>query len=128
MNYEVNKTKPDDIIFPNDSNMIISRINAQLAEFNPQGTLIAIGCKHGSVLIMDFMTKEIVRCFSVYEDFEFEVNSDVDQFYNFRKLNYAYLEDDFVLLQKPQDERDCAAEARKKVIQFEPKDKTKCKA
>jgi hypothetical protein len=49
-----------------------------LAEFNPQGTLIAIGCKYASVLIMDFMTKEIVRCFSIYEDFDIDVNSDVD--------------------------------------------------
>jgi hypothetical protein len=97
MNYEVNKNKADDIIFPNDSNMVISRINAQLAEFNHQGSLIAIGCKYANVLIMDFMTKEIVRCFSIYEDYDLDVNSDVDQFSHFRKLNYAYLEDDFVL-------------------------------
>ena len=78
--------------------MIISRINAQMAKFNPQGTLIAVGCKYGSILIMDFMTKEIVRSFSMYEDFDLETNTDVDQFSHFRKLNYAYLEDDFVLL------------------------------
>jgi hypothetical protein len=47
---------------------------------------------------MDFMTKEIVRCFNIYDDYDFEVNRDVDQFSHFRKLNYAYLEDDFVLL------------------------------
>ena len=80
---------------------------------------------------MDYLTKEIVRCFSIYEDFDLEANSDVDQFSHFRKLNYAYLEDDFVLLQKPQDERDVEGIGKrdfKRVIQFEPKDKTKCKA
>ncbi len=70
MNYEVNKAKPDDIIFPSDSSMIMSRINAQLAEFNPSGTLVAIGCKYANILIMDFMTKEILRCFSIYEDYD----------------------------------------------------------
>lgn len=80
MNYEVNKAKPDDIVFPSDSSMIMSRINAQLAEFNPSGTLVAIGCKYANVLIMDFMTKEIVRCFSIYEDYDLVTNQNVDQF------------------------------------------------
>ena len=101
MNLEVNRHKPEEVVFPNDSTMIISRINAQIAQFNPQGTLIAIGCKYANVLIMDFMTKEIIRCFSIYEDYDLEANQDVDQFSHFRKLNYAYLEDDFVLMQKP---------------------------
>ena len=47
---------------------------------------------------MDFMTKEIIRCFSIYEDYDLEANQDVDQFSHFRKINYAYLEDDFVLM------------------------------
>ena len=47
---------------------------------------------------MDFLTKEIVRSFSLYEDYDnLELNSDVDQFSHFRKLNYAYMEDDFIL-------------------------------
>lgn len=46
---------------------------------------------------MDFLTKEIVRCFSLYEDYDIEANTDVDQFAHFRRLNYAYLEDDFIL-------------------------------
>ena len=62
---------------------------------------MAIGCKYANVLIMDFMTKEIIRCFSNYDEYDLDVNSDVDQFSHFRKLNYAYLEDDFVLMQKP---------------------------
>jgi hypothetical protein len=131
MNNEVNRLKPDEIVFPNDSTMLLSRIGAQLAEFNPMGTLIAIGCKYSSVLVMDFMTKEVIRCFSLYEDFDLEANSDVDQFSHFRKLNYAYREDDFILQQKPQDEKDVEGIGKrefKKVINFEPKEKTKCKA
>lgn len=94
-----------------------------------------MGCKYANVLVMDFMTKEIVRCFSIYDDeYDLAVNQDVDQFSHFRRLNYAYLEDDFVLTQKPQDERDGEALLRqrnpdfRKVIQFEPRDKAKCKA
>jgi hypothetical protein len=73
-----------------------------MADFNPQGTMVAIGCKYANILIMDFMTKEIVRCLSLYENEynDFEVNSDVDQFSHFRKLNYTYFEDDFVLIQQ----------------------------
>ena len=62
---------------------------------------MAIGCKYATILVMDFLTKEIVRCFSLYEEFDMALNSDVDQFAHFRKLNYAYLEDDFILTQKP---------------------------
>ena len=40
--------------------------------------MIAIGCKYASILIMDFMTKEIVRSFSLYEDYDLDANSDVD--------------------------------------------------
>jgi hypothetical protein len=102
MNLEVNRLKQDEIVFPNDSTMIMSRINAQMADFNPQGTLVAIGCKYANILIMDFMTKEIVRCLSLYEDEynDLAVNSDVDQFSHFRKLNYTYFDDDFVLIQQ----------------------------
>ncbi|CDW83144.1 UNKNOWN [Stylonychia lemnae] len=121
----------DEIVFPNDSTMIMQKINAQIVEFNPQGTLVAIGCKYASILIMDFMTKEMIRCFSIYEDYDLEANQDVDQFSNFRRLSYAYLEDDFILYQKPQDEKESESIVKrefKKVIQFEPKDKPKCKA
>ena len=54
MNLEVNKHRCDEIVFPNESTMIMSRINAQLSEFNPSGTLLAIGCKYANILIMDF--------------------------------------------------------------------------
>ncbi len=80
---------------------------------------------------MDFMTKEIIRSFSIYEDYDLQVNSDVDQFSHFRKLNYAYREDDVILQQKPQDERDVEGIGKrefKKVLSFEPKEKSKCKA
>jgi hypothetical protein len=81
---------------------------------------------------MDFMTKEIIRCFSLYEDYDLDVNSDVDQFGHFRKCNYTYFEDDFVLMQRPQDEKENEGIVKrggdfKKVIQFEPRDKSKCK-
>jgi WD40 repeat protein len=132
MNLEVNRLKQDEIVFPNDSTMIMSRINAQMADFNPQGTLVAIGCKYANILIMDFMTKEIVRCLSLYEDEynDLAVNSDVDQFSHFRKLNYTYFEDDFVLIQQhsKQQRTEPVSSDHKKVILFEPKEKAKCKA
>lgn len=78
MNLEVNKHKSDEIVFPNESTMILSRINAQLSAFNPQGTLVAIGCKYGNILIMDFLTKEILRCLNLYEDSDRASNDDVD--------------------------------------------------
>lgn len=46
---------------------------------------------------MDILTKEMIRCFNLYEDYSLEANLDVDQFSHFRKSNYAYLEDDFIL-------------------------------
>ena len=97
MNLEAIANTPDEVIFPHDMTIILNKVNAQLVEFNTQGTLVAIGCKYGGILIMDFMTKEIVRCFSIYENYDLEANEDVDQFSHFRKLNYAYLEDDFIL-------------------------------
>ena len=131
MNLKANYSRLEEIVFPNDSTMIMQKVNAQIVEFNPQGTLLAIGCKYACILIMDFMSKEMVRCFSLYEDYDLEVNNDVDQFQHFRKLNYAYLEDDFILSQKPQDEKDSEGIVKrefKKIIAFEPKDKAKCKA
>lgn len=78
MNLEVNKHKSEEIVFPNESTMILSRINAQLSQFNPSGTLVAIGCKYANILIMDFLTKEILRCFSLYDDYDRIANDDVD--------------------------------------------------
>jgi hypothetical protein len=74
MNIEANSNRIDEIVFPHDMTMIMQKVNAQIVEFNSQGTLVAIGCKYGSLLIMDFMTKEIVRCFSLYEDYDLEAN------------------------------------------------------
>ena len=78
MNLEVNANRIDEIVFPHDSTMIMQKINAQIAEFNPQGTLVAIGCKYAQIIIMDFMTKDIVRCFSLYDDYDLATNNDVD--------------------------------------------------
>jgi hypothetical protein len=49
---------------------------------------------------MDFLTKEILRCFNIYEEYDRASNDDVDQFIPFRKNNFTYFEDDFVLMQK----------------------------
>ena len=40
--------------------------NVQIVEFNPQGNMIACGCKNATVLIMDFFTMSIVRVFSLH--------------------------------------------------------------
>ena len=100
MNIEVSKHRAEEIMFPNESTMILSRINAQMSQFNPSGTLLAIGCKYANILIMDFLTKEILRCFNIYEEYDRPSNDDVDQFIPFRKNNFTYFEDDFVLMQK----------------------------
>lgn len=33
---------------------------------NQSGTLAAIGCKNGIVILFDMLTKEVIRYFSIY--------------------------------------------------------------
>ena len=84
--------------------LLLQKCNAQIVEFNPQGTLAAIGCKYGIVLIFDILAKEVVRCFNLYSTLSneesFTANTDVDQFGIYRKVNFAYADDDFVYQQK----------------------------
>ena len=77
---------------------------------------------------MDFLTKEILRCFNIYEEYDRASNDDVDQFIPFRKNNFTYFEDDFVLMQKNVILPPSLHSTEIKHIQFEPKDKTKAKA
>ena len=79
--------------------LLLQKVNAQILEFNPQGTLAAIGCKFGNVLIFDMLAKEVIRCFSYAPMSDKEclhLNTDVDQFAVYRKVNFAYDIDDFV--------------------------------
>ena len=78
MNVELLKSKDDEIVLPMETFSLIQRCNAQYVEFNPSGTMLAIGCKYSNVLIMDFMTKEIVRAFNYFDDYSFNLNADVD--------------------------------------------------
>ena len=57
MNLEVNKDLDDELIFPQDAAILLPKASALMAEFNTDGTLLAIGCKFSNVLIMDFLTK-----------------------------------------------------------------------
>jgi hypothetical protein len=61
--------------------------------------MAAIGCKYGCVLIFDILAREVIRSFSIYHDFS-QQNNDVDQFSIYRKINFAYAEDDFIYQQK----------------------------
>ena len=81
----------------------MQKINAQIVEFNRQGTLAAIGCRYGIVLIFDVLTKEVVRYFSARMVSEhipdadvLAANCDFDAFRPYRLTNFAYDEDDFV--------------------------------
>jgi hypothetical protein len=51
-----------------------------VAEFNPFGTLVAVGCKYGNVLVVDYLTKTVIRCLSLYEEYSEDVNNDVEEF------------------------------------------------
>lgn len=46
------------------------------------------------------LSKEVIRCFNIYStqssSKNFESNIDVDQFGIYRKVNFAYADDDFV--------------------------------
>lgn len=107
MNIESSKTRFEELVLPSteSSILLLQKINAQIVEFNRQGTLAAIGCKYGIVLILDMLAKEVVRYFNLYSEkqdwaSQFEANINVDQFGSYRKINYAYAEDDFVYQQK----------------------------
>ena len=51
-----------------DAYMMLSKVQAQSVEYNPQGSLAAIGCKYGIVLIFDTLAKEVVRYFSLQDE------------------------------------------------------------
>jgi hypothetical protein len=112
MNIESSKHRFEEITMPTaESPILLQKINAQIIEFNQQGSLVAIGCKYGIVLIFDILSKEIVRYFNIYLDAElpdaqadarsFELNIDSDQFIPYRKMNLAYNDDDFEYQQRP---------------------------
>lgn len=59
----------EEILLPNESLKYMNKspvANVQIVEFNPQGTMIACGCKNATVLVMDFFTMSIVRVFSLH--------------------------------------------------------------
>ena len=151
MNIECSKTVFEEIILPSTEShmLLLHKCNAQIIEFNPQGTLAAIGCKYGNVLILDVLSKEVVRSFNMYNGDSIkqpEANLDVDQFGMYRKINFAYADDDFVYQQKADplqtyNQNPSGAKEEKKYsksqihqedpnafFRIEPKDKTNCKA
>jgi WD40 repeat protein len=71
----------DEIICPNDSIKCFGKSavsNIQMVEFSPQGTMLAVGCRNSSVLILDFITMAVLRVFSLQQDFGREASDDVD--------------------------------------------------
>ena len=68
---ESSKHQFEEITIPTaESLIILQKVNAHIIEFNHQGSLVAIGCKYGIVLIFDILSKEIVRYFNIYMDAE----------------------------------------------------------
>ena len=61
---------------------------------------MAIGCKYGIMVIIDMLSKEVVRSFSINGDGDLESNIHMDQFAVYRKATYAYVENYFVYQQK----------------------------
>ena len=117
---------------------MLQKINAQIIEFNPQGTLAAIGCRYGIVLIFDVLTKEVVRYFSarmitdnVPDEDVLAANCDFDAFRPYRLTNFAYDEDDFVYQQQSDEVKNTVpvvCEKHSALIRVEPKDKSSCKS
>ena len=97
MNSETTRSNQNEEIFlPEETIRMMSQSNfafIQVVQFNFQGTLVALGCKNGTILIMDFLTMSIVRVFSLHQDFGLPANEDVDQFIQFLKLSNFYEED-----------------------------------
>lgn len=56
--------------FPSNWVSYLSKSTATIAEFNNSGTLLAVGCKMGIILIMDMLTSRIVKCLSYFPDLE----------------------------------------------------------
>jgi hypothetical protein len=78
--------------------LLLQKVNAQIIEYNAQGTLAAIGCKYGVILIFDMLSKVIVRHLSLYhidDSMAYAANTDADYFSMYR-ANFVYVEDDFV--------------------------------
>ena len=76
--------------------LLLQKVNAQIIEYNAQGTLAAIGCKYGVILIFDMLSKVNVRHLSLYHiDDSYAANTDADYFSMYR-ANFVYVEDDFV--------------------------------
>ena len=56
--------------FPSNWVSYLSKSTASIAEFNKSGTLLAIGCKMGIILLMDMLTSRIVKSLSFFPDLE----------------------------------------------------------
>lgn len=89
------------------------------------------------------LAKEVVRCFNLYDkgnDQEcLETNINSDLFSSYRKINFAYADDDFVYQQKEMiptafvnqsnpAKKDAKKEDLGPGFKIEPKDKANCKA
>ncbi len=97
MNLEINKIE-EELSFPKECSLLYSEGNAQVAEFNPQGTMLAIGCKYATLMIMDFATKENVRLFSFYDPISREANDKVSTFAFCSNTQYMVYEDETLML------------------------------
>jgi len=60
-----------------------------MVEFNYYGTLLAIATDSAIVLIMDFITKEIVRIFDYYNDKTYDYNNNPQNFLPYSNASYV---------------------------------------
>ncbi len=88
-------TKSEEMDFPNFETCLYTNCKARIAEFNRFGTLLAIGCKYGMVLIMDFTSKEVVRIFDYFGNTNLQFNNEITNFTQFSNGDYSQIYDLF---------------------------------
>jgi len=89
-------TKSEEFSFPNFETSLYPNCKAKLVEFNRFGSLLAIGCKYGIILIMDFISKEIVRIFNYCGNSDLAFNNNIENFVQFCNGDYNQIYDIFV--------------------------------
>jgi len=96
-------TKSEELDFPNFETCLYTNGKARIAEFNRFGSLLAIGCKYGITLIMDFTTKEIIRIFDYHgPNNSFDFNNDLSNFVQFSNSDYSQIFDLFEAVDQQQ--------------------------
>ena len=55
---------------PTKSTSMLAKGAVNLAEFNPSGTLIAVACKCGVIMVIDILVEKVVRWLSYFDELD----------------------------------------------------------